>query len=174
LDAESIGVWGSSAGGHLAALLGTSGDVEEFETDTNAPFSSRVQAVCDWFGPTDLVQMNQQAIPGSTLNHDAADSPESRLVGGPIQQEPYKSLANKANPIRYVSEDDPPFLIVHGDQDKLVSYHQSELLQKALQESGIPSTLQIEQGANHGFGGGKTSRQELSQQAADFFDTYLK
>ena len=173
LDADHIGVWGGSAGGHLVALLGTSGDVEEFETDTHSNYSSRVQAVCDWFGPTDLLQMNEQAIPGSTMDHDAADSPESQLVGGPIQQQPYMALAEKANPIEYVSEDDPPFLIVHGDDDKLVSYRQSELLQAALTKVGVQSKLQIEPGAGHGFRDGKTSKQELAQQAAEFFDKHL-
>lgn len=174
LDDDRIGVWGSSAGGHLVALLGTSGDVAEFETKSNADYSSRVQAVCDWFGPTDLLKMNQQAIPNSTLDHDASDSPESQLLGGPIQTEPYKSLAAKANPITYVSEDDPAFLIVHGDKDRLVSYRQSVLLQDALTGAGVDSTLQIEPGADHGFGGGKNSREELAQQAAKFFDRHLK
>ena len=174
LDGDHIGVWGSSAGGHLVALLGTSADVDEFETEANAKYSSRVQAVCDWFGPTDLRLMNQQAIPGSKLDHDAPDSPESQLVGGPIQQQPYASLAEKANPIKYVSKDDPPFLIVHGDDDKLVSYRQSELLQQALAAAGVPSKLQIEAGADHGFAGGKRSKQELAEQAAEFFDQYLK
>lgn len=75
LDGDHIGVWGSSAGGHLVALLGTSGDVAEFDTAAHAEFSSRVQAVCDWFGPTDLLLMNKQAIPGSRLDHDAPIHP---------------------------------------------------------------------------------------------------
>ncbi len=174
LDADHIGVWGSSAGGHLAALLGTAGDVDDFETEANAGYSSRVQAVCDWFGPTDLLLMNKQAIAGSTLDHDAPDSPESKLVGGPIQQQPFTSLAQKANPIQYVSKDDPPFLIVHGDNDRLVSYRQSELLQAALTKAGVPSKLQIEPGADHGLSGGKRSRTELVEQAVGFFDQHLK
>ncbi|MCK5643637.1 MAG: alpha/beta hydrolase fold domain-containing protein, partial [Gammaproteobacteria bacterium] len=101
LDADRIGVWGGSAGGHLVAFLGTSGDIAEFETKTNAKYSSGVQAVCDWYGPTDLLQMDAHAVEGSRLIHDSPDSPESRLVGGPIQQEPYSSLARKANPIEY-------------------------------------------------------------------------
>ena len=118
--------------------------------------------------------MNQQAVPGSKMDHDAPESPESQLVGGPIQQAPYTSQAKKANPIEYVSEDDPPFLIVHGDNDKLVSHRQSELLQAALAKAGVASTLQIERGAGHGFTGGRTSKNELAQQAAKFFDKHLK
>jgi acetyl esterase/lipase len=174
LDGDHIGVWGSSAGGHLVALLGTSGDVAEFETAANAEFSSRVQAVCDWFGPTDLLLMNKQAIPGSRLDHDAPDSPESKLVGGPIQTAPFTAVAKQANPINYVSDDDPPFLIVHGDNDRLVSHRQSEMLHAALTKAGVASKLQIEPGAGHGFSGGKTPKQELVQQAAGFFDQHLK
>lgn len=174
LDPDRIGVWGSSAGGHLVALMGTSGDVAEFETKSNAEFSSRVQAVCDWFGPTDLLKMNEHAIPLSKLDHNAAASPESRLVGGPIQQEPYRSLAKKANPINYIDKDAPPFLIVHGDQDKLVSHRQSELLHDALVKLAVDSTLQIEKGAGHGFGGGSASRDELAKQASKFFDRHFK
>lgn len=174
LDADHIGVWGSSAGGHLVALLGTSADIAEFDTESNVQYSSRVQAVCDWFGPTDLLQMNDQAIPFSTLDHDAPDSPESRLVGGPLQREPFRSVAIKANPITYVSEDDPPFLIVHGNKDKLVSHQQSELLLEALTKAGVESRLQIEVGAGHGFNGGAHTKNELAQQAAAFFDNHLK
>jgi dipeptidyl aminopeptidase/acylaminoacyl peptidase len=71
-------------------------------------------------------------------------------------------------------EDDPPFLIVHGNQDKLVSHRQSELLLEALMKAGVESKLQIEPGAGHGFGGGPTSKEELAQQAAKFFDKHLK
>jgi len=174
LDADHIGIWGSSAGGHLAAFLGTSGGVKEFETDSHSQFSSRVQAVCDWFGPTDLLQMNAQAVPGAKLDHDAPTSPESLLVGGAIQKEPFRTKAVKANPITYVTKDDPPFLIVHGDQDLLVSHRQSELLHEALQSAGVSSELTIVENGGHGFGGGNKSRKELVQQAAEFFDKHLK
>lgn len=174
LDADHIGVWGSSAGGHLAAFLGTSGGVKEFETESHAKFSSRVQAVCDWFGPTDLLKMNVQAVQGARLDHDAPNSPESLLVGGPIQNEPYRSKAVTANPITYVTKDDPPFLIVHGDRDLLVSHRQSELLHEALKSVGVSSELSIVKNGGHGFGGGNKSREELFQQAAEFFDKHLK
>ncbi len=83
-------------------------------------------------------------------------------------------MAKQANPINYVSDDDPPFLIVHGDNDLLVSYRQSELLHAALTKAGVTSKLQIEPGAGHGFSGGKSSKPELVGQAADFFDKHLK
>lgn len=173
-DPNRIGAWGSSAGGHLVAFLGTAGDVKEFDTETNAQYSSRVQAICDWFGPTDLLQMDEHMIEGSRLVHDDPGSPESLLVGGPIQNEPYKSVARKANPITYVTRDDPPFLIMHGDKDMLVPLHQSELLLDALNKAGVSASLYVVKGGGHGLRGGKETPEELSQMVADFFDKHLK
>jgi acetyl esterase/lipase len=174
LDPDRIGAWGSSAGGHLVAMLGTTGDVRDFNTEDHAAQSSRVQAVCDWFGPTDFLQMDAHSLEGSRLGHDAPNSPESQLVGGPIQTEPYRSLARKANPISYVSKDDPPFLIMHGDKDMLVPAHQSELLYEALKEAGVEVTLQIVRGAGHGLRDGEMSPEQLVEIAAEFFDRHLK
>ncbi len=173
-DPDRIGAWGSSAGGHLVAFLGTAGDVKEFGTETNAQYSSRVQAVCDWFGPTDLLQMDEHMLEGSRLVHDEPGSPESLLVGGPIQEEPYKSLARKADPITYVTRDDPPFLIMHGDRDMLVPLHQSELLLDALKKAGVSASLYVVKGGGHGLRGGKESSEELFEMVAGFFDKHLK
>ena len=135
LDPNRFAAWGSSAGGHLVAMLGTTGDIAEFEVGENLKVSSRIQAVVDYFGPTDFLQMDAQSLPDG-LVHDAPDSPESQLVGGPIQE--HKDRVARANPITYVSKDDSPFLIIHGDKDKLVPYQQSVLLKDALEEAGVP------------------------------------
>ena len=148
LDPNRFAVWGSSAGGHLVAMLGTAGDVDTFEVGENLEVSSKVQAVVDYFGPTDFLQMDAQRFPDG-LVHDAPDSPESQLVGGPIQE--HKGRVAKANPITYVSKNDPPFLIIHGDQDKLVPYQQSVLLNKALEEVGVPVTFYKVEGDGHGW-----------------------
>jgi len=174
LDPDRIGAWGSSAGGHLVAFLGTAGDVREFDTEANREYSSRVQAVCDWFGPTDFLQMDKHSLEGSRLIHDAPNSPESQLVGGPIQEEPYRSLARKANPITYVTKDDPPFLIMHGDRDMAVPLHQSELLYYALKKAGVDARLYAVKGAGHGLRGGEDSPEKLLNIVADFFDRHLK
>jgi len=168
IDPKRIGVWGSSAGGHLVALMGTSGDVKELEGDEgNLDQSSRVQAVCDWFGPTDFLQMAAHMLPGAKMPHDTADSPESKLVGGPIQEN--KDKVAKANPITYVSKDDPPFLIMHGDKDPLVPHHQSEILAEALKKAGVEVTFKTVEGAGHGFGG-----PEVMKRVEEFFDKHLK
>ena len=170
IDSTRIGVWGSSAGGHLAALLGTSGGVEALSAAShgNADESSRVQAVCDFFGPTDLLQMDAHALDSAPFKHDAADSPESMLVGGPIQEHPERVA--RANPITYVSPDDPPFLIVHGDQDRLVPWHQSQLLVAALQKTGVKHQFHLAQGFGHGFRGDEA----INQMVDNFFETTLK
>lgn len=174
LDPDRIGAWGSSAGGHLVAFLGTAGNVREFDTEANRKYSSRVQAVCDWFGPTDFLLMDKHSLEGSRLIHDAPNSPESLLVGGPIQAEPYKSLAKKANPITYVTKDDPPFLIMHGDKDMSVPLHQSELLYDALKKVGVEVALRVVKGGGHGLRGGEESSEKLFEIVADFFDKHLK
>jgi acetyl esterase/lipase len=174
LDPDRIGAWGRSAGGHLVAFLGAAGDVREFDTEANVEYSSRAQAVCDWFGPTDFLQMDKHSLKGSRLIHDAPNSPESLLVGGPIQEEPYRSLARKANPITYVTKDDPPFLIMHGDKDMSVPVHQSELLYEALKKAGVDATLHVVKGAGHGLRGGEESSEKLFEIVADFFKRHLK
>jgi len=167
LDPNRFAAWGSSAGGHLVALLGTSGGVKEFDTGDNLKVSSRVQAVVDFFGPTDFTQMGKFSLLNAPFDHDAADSPESRLIGGAIQQN--KDKAAKANPITYVSQDDPPFLILHGDKDNLVPFQQSELLKEALTKAGVTVTLRIIEGAGHGFGG-----RDIDNQVAAFLEKHLK
>ena len=108
------------------------------------------------------------------MDHDAADSPESRLVGGPIQKEPFRSIAVKADPITYVSADDPPFLIHHGKADLLVSFRQSEILHAALKKAGVDSTLRVIKGAGHGLRNGEVSRDKLAEEAFAFFEKHLK
>ena len=82
LDPTRFAAWGSSAGGHLAAMLGTTGETKEFNVGADLGQSSRVQAVVDYFGPTDFLQMDAHRLSNGML-HDPPNSPESELVGGP-------------------------------------------------------------------------------------------
>jgi acetyl esterase/lipase len=167
-DAARIGVWGSSAGGHLVALLGTAGDVTAWDAGPHPGASSRVQAVVDFFGPSDLARMGAQSGPDSKLDHDAPTSPESRLIGGPIREN--RAKADAASPVTYVSRDDPPFLICHGDKDPTVPIGQSEVLHAALQKAGVDSTYHVVAGAGHGFG----NNPEVNRRVAEFFARHLK
>lgn len=163
LNPEHIGVWGSSAGGHLAALLGTSGEVEALEgKGGNAKQSSRVQCVVDYFGPTDFTKMGG--------NHDKAGSPESNLIGGAVSSNADK--AKKANPIVYITKDDPPFLIVHGDKDTTVPFNQSELLAADLKSAGVQVELVPLKGAGHG--GPDFFAAPGKKRVEEFFGKHLK
>jgi acetyl esterase/lipase len=169
LDPNRFGVWGSSAGGHLVALLGTTSDVDDFDTHAVTKKSpATVQAVCNWFGPTDFLRMND--VPGR-IDHDAAESPESLFIGSPIQQA--KAKAQRANPITYISKSDPPFLHMHGEVDQAVPLNQSELLHEALQGAGVSSILYRVEKGDHGFRGATESRDELVNRSMDFFDRIL-
>jgi acetyl esterase/lipase len=154
LDPDRIGVWGSSAGGHLVALLGTSGDVAEFDVGAHRGISSRVQCVLDDYGPTDFAQMDAHRLPAATLAHGVPGSPESRLLGVDVGDAGNAREVTRANPITYVTGDDPPFLIVHGDLDPLVPHHQSKLLFDALRAAGVRVRLNTVKGGGHGAGFG--------------------
>jgi acetyl esterase/lipase len=170
LNPERFGVWGSSAGGHLVALLGTSSDEKAFDVGEHLDVSSRVQAVCDYYGPTDLVQMDAHALTGARLRHDDPKSPEACLIGGPVQEN--KEKAARVSPITYVKSSPlPPFLIVHGDTDPVVPFHQSELLFEALKKAGGNVHLHLIKGAGHGQGFGGSA---LDERVSGFFDRWLK
>lgn len=171
-DASRIGVGGSSAGGHLVALLGTSGGDKDLEGNVGAHLdqSSSVQAVCDMWGPTDFLQMDAHALPGARFKHNDPRSPESLLIGGPILK--YKDKVAKANPITYIDKQDPPFLILHGSKDPLVPVHQSHLLHQALKKHKVPVTLRVVEGAGHG--GREFNAPDINAQILKFFDLHLK
>jgi acetyl esterase/lipase len=147
IDVDRMVAWGESAGGHLASMMGTTSHVTTFDAATHRNVPARLQAVIDFFGPTDFLQMDAHRLP-TGLVHDARDSPESLLIGGPIQENTPKVAL--ANPVAYVTKDAPPFLIVHGDSDPLVPHHQSELLAGALKNAGVPVTFHTVKGGGHG------------------------
>lgn len=180
LDPDRIGAWGVSAGGHLAAMLGTAGGLGpvtigsatvdlEGTVGGNLDQSSRVQAVVDWYAQTDFLQMRFYP---STSNHDAVGSPESRLIGPqrPIQKNP--EITATANPGTFASPDDAPFLIMHGTVDDLIPFNQSELLADSLRSRGVPVSLVPVPGAGHG--GPAFNADSVNQVVYQFFDARLR
>ena len=170
IDPTRIGAWGSSAGGHLVALLGVAGDHAAWDKGENLDQSARVQAVVNWFGPADLLTMGAQSDSDSRIKHDDANSPESRLIGGAVQEQ--KEKARAASPVTYATEDDAPMLLMHGDRDELVPHAQSIELRDALQKAGAEATLQTLPGAGHG--SGDFGKRETFEAVRAFFALHLK
>ena len=146
MDPDKIAVWGSSAGGHLVSMLGSTGGVKELEGKLGKYLgqSSRVNAVVNYYGPSALLQMDDH--PGK-MKHNAPNSPESLLVGAPIQEA--KKKTRQASPLTHVTKDDAPHLHVHGTTDPLVPFHQSQIYHSALKKVGVESTLITVKGGGH-------------------------
>lgn len=160
IDPDRIGVVGTSAGGHLVAMLGTSGDVSALEGSLgeHTKVSSRVACVVDFFGPSDLLSLGDL--------HNTAKSPCADLLGGPIPEK--KDLAREASPVTYVSKDDPPFLMIHGTNDALVPFQQSEVLKAALEKEQVSALLIPVTRGGHGVSG-----LEATARMTQFFDKHL-
>ncbi|WP_186356083.1 cellulose binding domain-containing protein [Streptomonospora sp. PA3] len=134
LDPDRFAVMGTSSGGWVASMAGTTGGVAELEGDLGTTgVSSSVQASVPFFGPSDFLQLNAQSPPSGGIDHDAPDAPASRLMGCAIQTCPDKVA--KANPITYVDGGDPPMLLLHGQSDNIVPHGQSTILYNAVRDA---------------------------------------
>jgi acetyl esterase/lipase len=157
IDPDRIGAWGSSAGGWLASMLGVTGDQETVFDDPalgNPDVSSGVQAVVSWFGPTDFATMDEQsadviACAGQAQVHGAADSPESRWLGGALADVPEVTAQTDLGSYVAGAAAVPAFYFAHGDSDCNVPDGQSRELAAVLAKAGIDQTVTIVEGAGH-------------------------
>ncbi|MCX6237449.1 MAG: alpha/beta hydrolase [Bacteroidia bacterium] len=174
---DKIAAWGGSAGGHLSALAGTSGNVKELEDLSlgNPTQSSRVQAVVDWFGPTNFLKMDEQLKESNLKNpqtHSIPDSPESELIGKNLADAP--ELVKAVNPETYITADDPPFLIQHGLIDHLVPYQGSVNLASKLSAVIGKQKVTLELFENNDHGGPAFTTEQNIVKVFAFLDQYLK
>jgi acetyl esterase/lipase len=165
IDSARIGAMGSSAGAHLAAILGLTEATPGWDTGQYLDQSSRVAAVVDFFGPMDLTQ----PFPGiaSAIGEQVfgATSPDDRVLV-------------EASPVTYITADDPPFLIIHGAADEFVPPSQSQILYDRLTAAGVPAELVLVENGRHAFIADTNpvspSREALVLRVVEFFNEHLK
>jgi len=165
VDPNRIAAWGSSAGGHLVSLLGTTGDLAELEGACGSPgHSTRVTCVVDFSGPSDLTAM--------LTSPDVTEQIKSRvtdLIGGPLEARRKEAVAG--SPMSYVSADDAPILVVQATKDPLVPLEQGERFHQALKKAGVDSTLIVIRGTDHG---SSIRNPEVLRRTTAFFDRHLR
>ncbi|MCX6901599.1 MAG: alpha/beta hydrolase [Verrucomicrobia bacterium] len=175
VDPNRIGCWGSSAGGHLVACLGTMDDARFEGSGGYKGISSRVQTVVDYCGPADFTA-GSAGIQGAKEGDDA--KAPLGLFGAPFKAKP--EPWRDGSPIIHVKPGCPPFLIVHGDADKTVPFAQSEQLAAALKKAGVPVQLLRVKGGGHGMMAAKDAPpakpnpQVIRDTVTAFFDKHLK
>ncbi|MER8069290.1 prolyl oligopeptidase family serine peptidase [Streptomyces sp. NPDC094034] len=153
IDAGKVAVWGESAGGYLAAMVGTTQGVERFDAGDHLDESSDVQAVVDKFGPSDLARIGADFDTAARQANVTPGNSAAAWVYGPgtkksVTDDP--AAVARANPATYADSSDPAFLLFHGSADRLVSPSQTLLLHNALRAKGVDSTRYVLTGADHG------------------------
>ncbi|MEW9531796.1 cellulose binding domain-containing protein [Microbispora sp. NPDC049125] len=148
IDPNRIAIMGDSSGGWLTEMATLTGGVTSLEgTIGTTGVSSAVQTGLAFYGPTDFLQMNAQNLPTGGLDHNSPASPESLLVGCPIQTCP--AAVAQASPLTYVDSNDPPLMFLHGQADFLVPHGQSVLLYNKIKSQCGDATFVSVPAADH-------------------------
>jgi acetyl esterase/lipase len=179
VDPERLGITGASAGGHLSLLIATSGrPADRLSPDPVERCSSRVQAVACFFPPTDFLNWGKPGHelttrtlrPPFTASLDFREYDRDKALYLPVTDaDKVREILKKISPITYVSPDDPPTLIMHGDKDDLVPLQQSQTMVARLKEAKVPAELIVKEGAGHGWG----TLVEDMKSFGEWFDKYL-
>jgi acetyl esterase/lipase len=153
LDTSKVVIWGESAGGYLASLVGATNGIAEFETPDNPGFSSDVQAVINQFGLSNLLKFVADFDPDAQQALLRPGTAAASFVFGPgtsLSLADCPEAVSAADPTQYVTARTPPFLHFHGSADNVVPPSQSLLLHTALREQGVESSRYVLTGAKHG------------------------
>lgn len=174
-DPNKIATWGGSAGGYLSLMVGVS-ELDDLSLG-NPDQPSNVQAVVDWFGPTDFLKMDEQLAEsglahGADEDHNGSDSPESLLLGNKITLIP--DLVRSANPETYIHPKVPPFFIQHGRVDDIVPHQQSVNFAAKVGEIAGDERVVLELIEGAGHGGSKFETARNVKKVLDFLDLHLK
>lgn len=147
-DLDRIGVYGASAGGHLATLLGLSDGIDEFEYDEHNRFipSLALHAICSICAPMDLVRYGK---PEMKNKFPELVDPIEQYLGAPISER--EELARLLSPLNYVSTNSPPIFLAHGTSDTLVPDEETTLFHDAMQNVNAECSIKLIQGAGHGW-----------------------
>ncbi len=150
VDPDRVGLWGASAGAQMVMLAALDCESRALEQPTApAEPSTCVSAVAEYYGPSDFLTIAEQ---GSVVPWHEPTGLDSVYLNCPTTPCP-RSMLEWASPVNYVHADAPPFLIVHGDADRIVSLQQSQLFQQALRAQGNSAELHIVPNGDHGFPG---------------------
>jgi acetyl esterase/lipase len=180
IDPDHLGITGASAGGHLSLLIGTAGTTGDAKArDPVDRVSSRVQAVACFFPPTDFLNWGKD---GAILDYKHMDrrfkaaidfqilDADERIFQRVTDEKKIHDLLRAISPATHISPDDPPTLIIHGDEDKLVPLQQSERMVAKLKEAGVPAKLIVKKGYGHAW----ITILKDAETLGDWFDEYLK
>lgn len=182
IDGNTIGITGSSSGGHLSLMVGLSDDkIDSTSRDPVDKVSSRVQAVAVFYPPTDFLNWGQEKMDLSKLQavlklagvasaFDFKEWNDTVRLYQSVTAERRLAIAKQISPVYNVTPDDPPVLIIHGDADRTVPLQQSETIITKLKEANVTNQFIIKKGGAHGW----QNREVEEKIFVDWFDKYLK